>query len=422
MNTDIMTWPKDAFDAVSIRASECELYVQGVDGDKITLEGELDGRNDNLPFELTGRLLKIYGLHDHLRHGKIGLKLPEGKAWMLDFFSGKGSIKVNGIESHLRIMLGKGNVEIEKLTGVLVTGSGQANISVKNFVQKTVPEMPVQDRDWSRYSHDEYKRTGQNWWTWLGLDENEWREWGESLGERIGRWAIDLGWWFTKFEGGKISDKDAGINLRTANGNIELRNITAKAGLLKLVKGNLKIEKASWENLEINLTRGNIEGRAVVPSGNWTVKNVRGNVQLSIPSNIPVRLDMATRSGNINSEMPMVRVTRRGPETYSGRRMVGVTGPSVEGRIPEVYISTVNGNIEVKSDPPVDMPENNAPGFISDSNSEIRADTAQKTAASHTETKSRSADSDARLVVLKALEEGRISVAEAEQLLRSLRE
>jgi hypothetical protein len=145
---------------------------------------------------------------------------------------------------------------------------------------------------------------------------------------------------------------------------------------------------------------------------------------------------MATRNGNIDSEIPLVRVTRQGPESHSGSRMVGTIGPASEGKVPELYISAGHGNIDIKSSPPLDKnatrwDTGNAPFQPAVNKTEAAAAPPSSiTAATNGTTirqgkgneqdTAKQAEYGTQLVILKALQEGQISVEEADQLLRSL--
>ena len=130
---------------------------------------------------------------------------------------------------------------------------------------------------------------------------------------------------------------------------------------------------------------------------------------------------MAIRSGHINSEIPLVKVTRQGPESYSGSRMVGTIGPAGEGKVPELYISATRGNIEIKAGPPVSKkpakPETEAPA-------EVNKAAGAETGATADEDNRANGPEDIKpgtpLAILKALQDCQINVDEADRLLRSL--
>jgi hypothetical protein len=256
---------------------------------------------------------------------------------------------------------------------------------------------------------DEERTSGE----WPNRSEAEWQEWGQELGEKIGWWAMELG---HRFEHAKFPQKDIGLLLQTGNGNVDVEDIEAKVLLAKLGRGNLKMKDVYLNNLAASVVNGNLECKSAIPSGDWNIKTTHGNVQLSLPSNIAVRLDMATRHGNIESGIPLVRVARQGPESNSGMRMVGTAGTG-EGEVPRLQITALYGNIKIESGSPVEtlVPaiEGEQPAL-----SQPAADQVQEPLPPQKEQAQTS--NNTPLIILKALEEGQISVSEAERLLHSL--
>lgn len=400
-NEIVNSWPLDAFDAISIRAPDCKISIQGKEGEQTELKGDFNKPlSRDWCLEPSGRWLRIHLPSDHRSNQKdIKLELPVGKAWILDISCGKGDIKVSDIQARMQIKVGRGDIRITQVKGVISAWSGHANIHIRRFIQSEMPELSDRNREDPLPSNRENHGNGPGW---LLRSENEWEDWGEDLGEKIGRWATGVGSWFAHFGVDRTTGKDAGLNLQTAAGNIKVDDIEARAGIIRLIKGNLQMAGVDIENLEINLTSGNIEGKSVMPSGNWKIKSVRGNVHFSLPEDIRLRLDMATRSGNIYSEIPLVRVARQGPESCSGSRMVGTIGTYIEGKMPELHISAVRGNIDIKPGGPV--------------GSRSAADPIKNGPV----TTSQAGGYDDRLKILTSLQEGKISIDEADRLLRSL--
>ena len=315
---------------------------------------------------------------------------------MIDVFCGHGEVNIADIRSRLRLMIGNGDIRVDGYQGILFLSSGHSNIVLKHFVQAEMPQSPLS-------SGPAPETRNKSPWDWLHWDETEWEAWGENLGERIGWCAADIG---RLFASGNIAENDLGVRLQTGNGNLDLGDIEAKAAVFKTARGNMKLEDARLGDLEANLSKGNIECKSTVPSGNWSVKTMNGNIRFSLPENISARLDMATRNGSIHSQIPMVRVTRQGPESSSGTRMVGVIGPNPERELPGLHLVTIHGNIDIESGAPV--PEYSAKPAES------------ACGPSGLDVASQSQVDRAPLSILEALQEGKISPSEAEELLRSL--
>ena len=183
MTAQVNTWSKDTLDAISIRASDCELNIQGTDEDYVKLESDLKEKSSNEFWaDSAGRWLEIQIPHDrHWHHTGLTLKLPKNKAWAVDIFSGRAEIKASDIQARLHIMTGKGDIKIEKLKGQLTVGSAHAGIHINHFVQTEIPEPPRQRQE-TPFPPDEINRgPGRGWLRW---DEDDWRDWGEGMGRK----------------------------------------------------------------------------------------------------------------------------------------------------------------------------------------------------------------------------------------------
>jgi len=404
-------WRADEFDAVNIRAGGCKLYLEGTDDDMVSLEGDLDEKRfRGVRLDKEGRWLRISVSRD--QSSGLVLKLPRNKAWVTDVFIGKGEIQARGICSRRQIMVGNGDIFIEDLRGMLTLASGRANIHLKHFTQDIVPPPPPTDEG----SPDE--PTNKTPWDWLSWRDAEWESWGEGLGERLGWWALDFSRFFDRSD---VNVKNAAFSVHTGNGNLEATDINSGTGLFRISNGNLKLQEARIANLNMTLSHGNIEGRSLAPAGNWSIKSTHGNIRLSFASNISARLDMATRNGSIHSEIPLVRVTRQGPETYYGKRMVGTIGPAEEGTLPELRIVATHGNIDVDSRSPENKPDS-GPETEKEKVPLVTGITVKATGAARIEQTpscQKTIDNTPQ-AILEALREGRISITEAEELLKSM--
>jgi hypothetical protein len=403
------TWPADEFDAVNIKAGDCKICFQGTDEDVVSLEGDVDERRfRNLRLEQMGRWLTIFVPHDH--GSDLILKLPRNKNWVVEVFAGKAEIEARGLQARLQIMVGRGDVRVDDCRGMVTVASGQADIKVKHFTRVNMPEPPPAEQEPSQ------EAAGRKPWDWLGWGDVEWERWGEGLGERLGWWAIDFSQFFDRCG---VNMKNAGFSVNIGNGAFEASDIRSDTGLLRISNGNLKIQEACIADLNITVSHGNIDGRSLTPSGSWTLKNTHGNTRLSFASNVSARLDMATRNGNIHSEIPLVRVTRQGPETYYGKRMVGTIGPAGEGPLPEVHIVANHGNIDVDSRSPENQQA--VPTEAVREEESVSSGTTIKTGVKpQPETAGNPPVENSPQAVLEALRQGKISVVEAEELLKSM--
>jgi|WetSurMetagenome_2_1015567.scaffolds.fasta_scaffold35415_4 hypothetical protein len=394
------SWSSESIDVINIRAGNCKLEVKGTDDDLVRIEGDFDEKHwQDIQLDSSGRRLKVFIPHN--RSAEFTLILPRNKPWVTQIFAGKADIQVKDVYSRIQLMTGKGDIQIEDQKGTLSIVSGHGDLRVKHFVQVEIPDPPALPPDPPSTS-----QSGPAW-DWLHWDGKEWENWGEGLGEKIGWWAMDFS---RLFERSLVTEKNPGINLLSSNGNVELSDIEANNGLLRVSRGNLEMKQAQFTNLEVNLGHGDFEGWSIVPSGDWSIRNSNGNIHLSLPSNIPARLDIGTRNGDIHSDIPLVRVTRQGPESASGKRMVGSIGPKTGGNPPEIRIVANHGDVEVDSHSPS---QPNASEKAREDVSTSAVDIAERPAHC-------ALPEDSPLVILESLRQGKITVAEAEQLLKGM--
>jgi hypothetical protein len=380
-------WSAKDFDAISIRAARCQVEINGTDSDQISLEGDFEGRTGRELLGVEGRWLRL----NRFAHGSsqnLFLKLPRDKSWGLDIFAGKGDVKAKDFRARAHIMLGDGHFQAEEYRGILSLSSGKADIQIKRFVQVEMPQLPPQT--WPVHR----EAAGWSRWDWRYWEDTDWEDWGLELGERIAGWAMDLGRFFERTA---IDPKLAGLSVTIGQGDVQCEGIDASASLVRTSKGDIRLKGGRIGGLEVVTSKGDIECASIIPVGSWGLRTMHGDIRLSLPANASARLDAATRNGDILSEIPVVRVTRQGPETYHGRRMVGMVGPQAESKVPELHLSAMHGDIEIKSQPAV---------FPSpDMMAAAPAGRAYRT----------------QLEVLQALSKKRISVSEAERLLRDLK-
>ena len=101
-----------------------------------------------------------------------------------------------------------------------------------------------------------------------------------------------------------------------------------------------------------------------------------------------------------------MRVTRQGPGSWHGSRMVGTIGAKTEGKIPEIDITTLTGDIEIKTES-----ARSRYSYTSENEQPMTTNPASSTGAVY----------HSELEILTALSDGKINVGEAERLLRELK-
>jgi Putative adhesin len=381
------TWPSNSFDAIGIRAHQGKFVIEGTDSDQVKLEGTIAARySRNLELGPVGRWLKIYTSWQY-GESQFTLQLPKSKIWTIDLFSGRAEVKVDNINARLHLWLGKGEAQIDNCRGAFSLTSGNADVRLKHFVETEAAEIPPLPRE------DRHLRMD---------DPESWEEWGEDWAQ----WGGEFGEKFLRRFFGQIPGTTTGINIQTGKGDIKLEEINAKSCVIRAARGDARLKRGEVGSLDMKIIAGDIECESILPTGDWNLRANRGDVRLSLPSDTTARLDLTTRHGDIHSKTPLVRVTRQGPESWHGNRMVGSIGTKIEGKIPEIRLSTLSGDIEIQT-------QLTTSPYYEKSEAEKPSSTPPIT---------KSADVyNTPLAVLTALSEGKISIDEAERLLREFK-
>jgi DUF4097 and DUF4098 domain-containing protein YvlB len=409
-------WPSESIDAVSIRAAHCKLAMQGINGDKVELKYDFDDRPmNNIRLEVSDRKLNI-DLSSVGGHPELLLRFPKTKAWNITVYCGKAEVNICEIRSRFNLMTGNGDIYIEQCSGTFMLGAGKLNARIKQFTQEAIP---CDRTNTEQALEPQIVKSKFDWQKWA---ESDWPIWGEEIAEKITSWALRPAVFFV---GSRLSGKSAGISIQAGHGNIEIEGIDAELCLIKADKGSVEIKEARIADFDINLSRGDIECKAILPLQNWNFKTIRGDISLSIPSNVAARLDMATRNGNINSSIPLVRVNRQGPESYGGSRMVGATVKSADEKTPELKAVTLHGNIEIKSESTVNNIRRRSEKLSFQDDEEAGTVTSPAPASAiekknQGETGQIKTMNARRLSILESLSTGQISVEEAERQLSDL--
>jgi len=380
------TWPITAFDAVGIRSNQGKFVIQGIDGDEVILEGDFAARYPrNLNLGPDGRWLKLYSTWQH-GDSQFTLQLPKSKIWTVDIFSGRTEVKIDNLQARLHTWMGKGEAQIENCRGAFSVTSGNANVRMKHFTETETPAIPPLPREEHHISIEE----PESWGDW-----EEWAEWGGEFGEKfLRKFFGETGW------------SDRGISIQTGKGDVNLEDIDIKSCYLRAARGDIRIKQGRIGALDMKIVAGDIGCESCLPAGDWLIRANRGDVRLSLPSDTAARLDLTTRHGDIQSKTPLVRVTRQGPESWHGSRMVGTIGAKTEGKIPEIDITTLTGDIEIKTES-----ARSRYSYTSENEQPMTTNPASSTGAVY----------HSELEILTALSDGKINVGEAERLLRELK-
>lgn len=217
-----------------------------------------------------------------------------------------------------------------------------------------------------------------------------------TINDLKGNCEIDSG------DGGvSLSGCQGTVNIDTGNGSVELNDcqgtltVDTGGGSVRLWSfkgpvtidtggGDVKLVDVSSRNVVVDTGGGGIS--ANLPGGNpgrWTLDTGRGNIDLAIPVDSSLRLELRSQGSIHAEELPLTEVQRRGE---------GLSGQLGDGR-GRLDVNSHSGIITAKAAP--------AAGF-------------------NQETDNQGADEES-LRILAMLEQGTITIDEAEKLLDALR-
>jgi hypothetical protein len=387
------TWPADTFDAISIKTGGSRIIAVGTDDSDFKLKSGIpEKKRDTLSVNQSQRWLQLSSVSKN-SDTTLTLYLPRQKTWLLELVGHQGSFQAEDINAWLHLMLGKGQISVKNSRGALTVISANSDVSVQGFVETEVPEKPPQPEE----TISEKPVTSAKFPDW---GKDDWANWGLDIGQKVFRKIFDQ-----TEDGGK----NPGISLKIAKGNLSLRDMEAQKCVVRSARSDAVISGGRISNLDINLARGNIACDSCVPDGEWNLQANNGNISLSVIPDVIARLNASTRSGEINSSVPLVKVTRQGPGAWHGGRMVGTLGTPSEAKekIPEIRLMSLKGNINIDAASAKGKYHGRPPAPRTPSPPSRPSRKARITYKTPVE-------------VLEALSKGRISVDDAESILDNL--
>ena len=462
-------WNADAFDAIRIVAANGEFEIVGEDTDEILLEGEENTRrNFGAEPTVVGRWLE---LHPFGGGSEWTLTLPKSKAWVVDVSAASGEVAVQDIHARIHAQLGSGEIHLENCRGAFNLRSGSGDVELKNCTQADVPAAPEPSQTETRArgvppvppapgvppvppippigikiktgkgirfeNRDDWEEYGQ-----------QWEEWGERFAEQASRWADQFSREFGvvfKFQDDPEMRAD-GIHVRLGSGDVQLEEIDAQLVTAHVGSGDVQIQDGRIAELTLQTSRGDIQIENVLPTVAWELVTRHGEIQLVLPGDAYARIDAATRHGEIECDAPLVRVGRPGPGARHGGRMVGTIGEG-SGEPVDIHLESQHGDItiEVERRPSrfagtpapqtkkqeravarqeSQVPISPVPTATPTANAIVPVtvtDLSEPEAALNAPKETRVQVYDSQFAILQALQAGEITVAEAEMLLRSLK-
>ena len=451
MSANENAWPMQAVNAVSVWLTRGNIEVIPVDGDQVRVDSQnWSGLASAATLEQAAGWLMVHEWDDHQPPIDLTLSLPREKAWVLELSTGHGNVHAEGVKARFLVAVGHGDIEMTGCQGVFVVKAGSGSVDLEGCSEQDVPERPADPQLQPDFQAPAGAAAGpkipepRDWFDWGPV---EWKDWGLQIGDQARVWARQFGHFWNQFE---WQWPKSGVNLRTGKGDIHLSGIEARSCRVRASSGDLQFEGGAVTNLSASTSRGDLAVLSVYPGGAWELQSTHGDLRLGLPADAQARLDAATRQGDVRSEIALVRVARPGPESRHGGRMVGSLGPS-EGARATIGLQTLRGDIDIRLWPPSRQPapppsaaaaEQNrepepaatgpepagptaagivdlarqpvadpAPAPASGAAAPTAAEPAQAVPA---------APADPAMTILQALSEGKISVDEAERLLKAL--
>lgn len=275
-----------------------------------------------------------------VEQGQLNITNPRG---VVECRVQEGDIVLHGGEAEINLTAGSGAVNVSRLRGSILLIGGSGDISLSELAAATTI------------------RAGS----------------GQILLDRI------------------TADE---IKIAAGSGGIAVRDCVADVFLLEAGSGDVEVSSGRLGQITVRTGSGGIDCRTVFGSQLQSFASGSGSISVAIPRDLPARVEATTNRGNIESEIPLVSVSQRGPRSRRTRRQVGSIGTG-EPRA-EVSIRTSSGDVRLS--------------WLDES---VRAESAEGARSG------RESDSDrsVELEILNALSREEISVDEADILLRRAR-
>ena len=415
-------WTAQSLDAVRLIIIKGRVEVLGSDGEEVELEGDLQSvfNNQALP-TIKERWLLV---DQYQQSGDFILRLPKSKAWVLDILSYHGDIEVRDVQARLKCYQGRGDVDIEQFAGKYQIFSNKGKIRISHFRDLEVPDCPPPPapegfvdpqnvQEWFG-GPAEYGKHFPDFFFW---DEGDWSHWGNEVGEKAKVWAGQVG---HHMMGQAMYENTRESHIRLVKGDLELEDFESAEMSGNINQGDLNFKGGGVKDLRFKINHGKVEINSVLPTGTWQIGVNSGDIRLFFPANTRAKLDVATRSGEIKSDIPLMRVARPGPESRRGGRMVGNLGQPAGEVTTHIDLAVSHGEIQI--------------GLLS-STRQVRYEMGQEgenrpviplgpsandPVSSNPSSEPAASSEETRLGILRALKNGEISLEEADHLLRRL--
>jgi DUF4097 and DUF4098 domain-containing protein YvlB len=136
----------------------------------------------------------------------------------------------------------------------------------------------------------------------------------------------------------QLSDLTGNLRFNTVSGDISGSHL-AGAVHLNTVSGDIEFEQSSLPSVNASTVSGEMELETGLGDGPYKFNSVSGDLTLKVPADTHCTAELHSLSGGISVKLPVASVSRQ-----NGTQTTVVQGGGVK-----VYLSSVSGDMEIKS-------------------------------------------------------------------------
>ncbi len=130
------------------------------------------------------------------------------------------------------------------------------------------------------------------------------------------------------------------------SGDMHLNDRDCGEATLADGKGDITIGGGRLGRAEITTSSGDIHCQTDFAIASYDFTASSGDISITIPRELPARVDAATTRGNISTDLPLVAIGQRGPRNPHGKRLVGSTSDDADRA--DLTLRTSSGDISVR--------------------------------------------------------------------------
>ena len=222
--------------------------------------------------------------------------------------------------------------------------------------------------------------------------------------------AVRAGKGDTKIERGR-----GNAIIANASGDLRISERDVPELTVAQASGDVIIHGGRLGKTLIETASGDIICATALSIATYDLTASSGDMTLSVPRELPARVDAATTRGSIDTDLPLVTIPQRGPRNPHGKRVVGSTSDAPERA--EITLRTTSGDIRLQwSKETFTPPESSAHPDL-EPTIPIPMTAPKPPAEPVAEDLF---DDDHRRAILNALADGSLSVEEASRLLDAM--